>query len=669
MNTRNVVYRFCCTVVLLALLLGCAWPTSAADRVDSPTQVMDWIRSQVTNGEVADLERLTGQMELLRPELRQISGQFLQELLTATTGIHLHGVRIAGAVITDKLDLRNATIPNDTQLERCWFKGEVDLSGSHFQKGLALLGCRFEHGVVGKSLQVDWSVDLSSSLVFSAGTLPGMILKAGEFPPENLRDLFAANGVALGTNIMLRADTRPGAWLVPDSEGASYTVLQSDPGWVTVYRQTLFVDKLDWSGATVEKKFVAWLAQFNQAVNLDGLKAGGTVWLSDSTFRGSLSLGYARVEDEFIARNVWFLNPDATVNFYGARVGGEVDFTSARFGCPANFILLNVGGNFNLSSAEFTNPRDFLRDTNAPSHYNADFGSVNVQGYALFLDTGFHCFRVSFKDATCQRLYLDRVDWPEDPTRDTGNTSRLRLEGLSYQHVRAITNQDERTLDDNDWHRNHIETWQTLRHVLAHCAPYSADVYDRLEDFFRRDGESELADEVYVEKRRQERTRVLWPSKGSGFPHGFISWFKSLALDGLVCYGRRPWQALIPSAFFIALGCWAFRFDNMTRESKSREDPTPTQIWTKVQEKHPSPRFILARLSHSAFKPLRSRSPNYHAFWYSLDQFVPLVDLKASDEWMPDPLHRFAWHYLVVHKIVGAILVPIGLAALGGIVK
>ncbi len=53
----------------------------------------------------------------------------------------------------------------------------------------------------------------------------------------------------------------------------------------------------------------------------------------------------------------------------------------------------------------------------------------------------------------------------------------------------------------------------------------------------------------------------------------------------------------------------------------------------------------------------------------SLDQFVPLVDLKASDEWTPDPLHRFAWHYLVVHKIAGAILIPIALAALGGIVK
>ena len=419
---------------------------------------------------------------------------------------------------------------------------------------------------------------------------------------------------------------------------------------------------------------MAWSARFHGAVTLDGAKIGGTVWLTDSIFRGSTSLGYARIADELTARNVWFLNPNSPVNFYGARIGGGADFGGARFCGPANFILVSVGGNFDASSAEFTNQQDFQNDTNAPSHYNADFGSLNVQGYALFMDAQFRCPRVSFKDATCQRLFFDRVVWPDASALGGASPNRqraegLRLEGLNYHYVRAINNQAERTPDDSDWHRNHLETWQTLRQILATNAPYSADVYDRLEDFFQRDGESALADDVNVEKRRQERRRVFWPARGADFPHGVISWFKSLALDGLVCYGRRPWQALIPSVFFIALGCWAFRFENMTRESKTREEPTPTQIWVKRPEQRPAPRLVLARLSRSVLKPLRSRSPNYHAFWYSLDQFVPLVDLKASDEWWPDPLNRFAWHYLVLHKIAGAILIPIALAALGGIVK
>ena len=669
MTRRRGVFRKCGWVVGAASLFWFGTSSRAAEKLDSPAKVAEWIRSEAASGEVADLEATVDGRELVAPEFRRISGQLLQELLTSDKGVHLHGVRITGAVITDKFDLRNAAIPNDTRLEGCCFKGEVDLSGSHFAKGLALTGCHFERSVSGLAMQVDWSVDLSSTKLFSAGTVPEITLTNGRAVSEKLRALFAAHGVVVGADAVLRATERPAQWVVADSEGRHFTIIQPDPAWFAVYRQTLFVTNLDLSSASIDKKFVAWSAQFNDAVNLDGAKIGGTVWLTDSVFRGKCSLGYARVADELTARNVWFLDAKSPANFYGAKIGGGADFAGARFSGPANFILVSVGGNFDASSAEFTNQQDFQNDTNAPSHYNADFGSLSVQGYALFMDAQFRCARVSFKDATCQRLFLDRVVWPASPGRAGENVSRLRLEGLNYQHIRAINNQAERTPDDSDWHHNHIETWQTLRNVLATNAPYSADVYDRLEDFFQRDGESALADDVGVEKKRQERKRVFWPARWDDFPHGVISWFKSLMLDGLVCYGRRPWQALIPSAFFIALGCWAFRFENMTRESKRREEPTPTQIWEKWPAKQPPPRLVLARWSRSVLKPLRSRSPNYHAFWYSLDQFVPLVDLKASDEWSPDPLHRFAWHYLVVHKIAGAILIPIALAALGGIVK
>lgn len=441
MTTCRGVFRKCGWIVGAASLFWFGANSRAAEKLDSPAKVAEWIRSAAASGEVADLEATVDGSALVAPEFRRISGQLLQELLTSDKGVHLHGVRITGAVITDKFDLRNAAIPNDTRLEGCCFKGEVDLSGSHFAKGLALPGCHFERSVSGLALQVDWSVDLSSTKLFAAGAVPEIPLTNGRAVSEKLRALFAA---------------------------------------------------------------------------------------------------------------------------HGAKIGGGTDFGGARFSGPANFILVSMGGNFDASSAEFTNQQDFQNDPNAP---------------------------------------------------------------------------------------------------------YSADVYDRLEDFFQRDGESALADDVGVEKKRQERKRVFWPALWDNFPHGVISWFKSLMLDRLVCYGRRAWQALIPSAFFIALGCWAFRFENMTRESKRREEPTPTQIWEKWPAKQPPPRLVLARWSRSVLKPLRSRSPNYHAFWYSLDQFVPLVDLKASDEWSPDPLHRFAWHYLVVHKIAGAILIPIALAALGGIVK
>jgi hypothetical protein len=63
------------------------------------------------------------------------------------------------------------------------------------------------------------------------------------------------------------------------------------------------------------------------------------------------------------------------------------------------------------------------------------------------------------------------------------------------------------------------------------------------------------------------------------------------------------------------------------------------------------------------------KDSTYHAFWYSLDQFVPLIDFEVNDHWLPRPESRLAWNYLLFHRIAGAILIPVGFAAFSGIIK
>ena len=76
-----------------------------------------------------------------------------------------------------------------------------------------------------------------------------------------------------------------------------------------------------------------------------------------------------------------------------------------------------------------------------------------------------------------------------------------------------------------------------------------------------------------------------------------------------------------------------------------------------------------------------------NSFWYSLDLFAPAIDLHVADGWMPklpekpfpDPsswrqrllwhCRRWRWYYMHIHKCIGWILVPLGLAAVLGIVK
>ncbi len=59
----------------------------------------------------------------------------------------------------------------------------------------------------------------------------------------------------------------------------------------------------------------------------------------------------------------------------------------------------------------------------------------------------------------------------------------------------------------------------------------------------------------------------------------------------------------------------------------------------------------------------------YHAFWYSLDLFLPIIKLGEADVWTPKDNRRWALFYRRVHIIIGSLFVPIGLAAWTGIIK
>ena len=67
--------------------------------------------------------------------------------------------------------------------------------------------------------------------------------------------------------------------------------------------------------------------------------------------------------------------------------------------------------------------------------------------------------------------------------------------------------------------------------------------------------------------------------------------------------------------------------------------------------------------------PLEDRQQPYNPLWYSLDLFVPFVDLHSDNIWMPGKAHSFKLAYMLIHKILGWVLIPVGIAAFAGIVK
>ena len=186
----------------------------------------------------------------------------------------------------------------------------------------------------------------------------------------------------------------------------------------------------------------------------------------------------------------------------------------------------------------------------------------------------------------------------------------VRLEGMTYEHISAGEGKD---------------SWKKLLDWIDHSA-YSTQPYSQLEASFRADGYPERADAVYVALKQRERRDVLAFSS--------LGWWKNVLLEKLVRYGRSAHWALYWSALVVFIGVLVFA---------RRKDVEP-------------------RKAEDTSRP-------YNPLWYSLDLFLPFVPLQAAEVWMPRQDSRFRRHYARLHTILGWLLIPIGLAAITGIIK
>ena len=215
-------------------------------------------------------------------------------------------------------------------------------------------------------------------------------------------------------------------------------------------------------------------------------------------------------------------------------------------------------------------------------------------------------------DLTDEQIFdVSEASWPKIP-------AQFDMQGMRYKYIRAVK-------------ANELESHKALVQSADQSA-YSADVYGNLEEFFKRQGYRADADRAFIAGKWREQKEYF--HRGNWF-----RWLGSWTLYLLVGYGRRPWQAAIPCAVLVALGCVLFSPAKM-----ELQDPKELQ------------------------KPEETRH-QYNRFWYSLGLFLPVVDLKSSELWKPMKKHPFLRNYVRVHILMGWILIPLVLAALTGLIK
>ena len=439
------------------------------------------------------------------------------------------------------------------------------------------------------------------------------------------------------------------------------TVTFSQP---TIFRQGVWLNS-----AVIGGKLDAGEVEFHGELYCHGLKVGDDLVMNDARFEGPANFIYATITHDFGLQNSVFHNFDATgmsiggsliidgarfsegarfdevsvgkafkgqyvrfenrnalAEFRGLKVDGFVDLLRAQFSGPANFILSHIKGNFQAHGATFEDDHSFqeLQTVTRDSFtFNTDFGSMTVDGFAIF-ENALFARSVSFRNAQFGNFYLDGTHWPDagilmSYTNDPTTNDLLRLEGMDFQTVRDVTS----------GHFLHTpaqlkESQINLLAMFKNRSPYSFDIYAKLESYFRREGAPALADEVFVHAKKREgiETRSL-----------SLAWFANKFLDVTVGYGRKPLRAFVES--LAVIGLWA----------------------------------VLCR-----FYMVKKKSPGQRPDWglvlfFSLGTFLPITDLGTKD--LLDCRHGKEWfrYWIALEKILGYILVPLWTLALAGLVR
>jgi hypothetical protein len=176
-----------------------------------------------------------------------------------------------------------------------------------------------------------------------------------------------------------------------------------------------------------------------------------------------------------------------------------------------------------------------------------------------------------------------------------------------------------------------------LRLVRAQSGlTFSRDPYIQLENYFKSIGREADADEIYYRGRCAFRRHALDEMDP-------INWsklrnFSDLVLKLLTGYGVKTERVIIPILVFLSLGVFLFLPDGMLQSAAG-----------------------------DAAGPLSMGERLFDRAAYSLDLFLPVVDLGVCGDWRPTT--RWGRLYSVVHILAGWMLVPLLVASSSGLVR
>ncbi len=332
------------------------------------------------------------------------------------------------------------------------------------------------------------------------------------------------------------------------------------------------------------------------------------------------------------------------VSLFRAEIGGSLDCSGGRF----------VGGTDPLSLVEVTVKGDASFNSGFTTNGVVDLTLAQIGRGLSFKDAHFVGAGVNGLDA--DRATIDGTLYWDSIVRTPGtelNLTSARAAAL-WDDAASWPAAGNLFIDDfvyGDISGGPTDAQSRLRWLRLQPSGFRPQPYGHLAKVMREHGADVGAVDVMMAKEDARRNQ------------GALGWgarLWSLVLDATIGYGYRPIRALWWIFFFVALGSVLFGLGYRERAITPTE---PDAYDGFIQNGEPPPHY-----------------PPFNAVVYSLENFLPVVDLHQGMYWRPNPRHGMGgrmralsgtllrW-YLWVHILAGWIITPLLAAGLSGLVR
>jgi hypothetical protein len=388
--------------------------------------------------------------------------------------------------------------------------------------------------------------------------------------------------------------------------------------------------------------------EFRKAANFPAVRVDGTMSVFGTTFHREAIFAVANIGVDLIASGASFLylRQAASSNPTARALAGAVETEARRFfaeNVSATFRGMHVGNRLLLEKSTFNENCILIaaRIDNGVSGKGCKFfgqpDSVTFYGASVGSDIdlteSFFSGRMSFVNLRAGgALDVEKAQFFSTADFRFMNVSSFNVDGTTFLSSPAARLADskyqfiKRSPDFlGDHSVSNVSDNEALIQFL-NMSDATSDTYADLEAFARRANAPDFANQIGMAWRARQRATLSWHSP----------WYwTSLILHAVVADGFHPEWALVWAAAFVIVGCFVFAPGRMQPQDGGTSGLSE---WS------------------------------YSRFWYSLDLFLPVIDLIAASRWMPRRTSRIKT-YMRIHRIAGWIIVPLGLLALAGIFK